>query len=200
MQIKKPDPDDAPGIAHEPTGSTATDEKRTGWFRLLLTIFFVLFYSGYLILLAFTGDSIGGPVLLYVILAGMLGAAVDFPNHIPLISEQRDFLSLCALFVWKIMLAGILAVFVYTLFAAGMLQGALFPKFQNGQDNGHFIKIQDFLRDLKPLTNMDMAKVLVWSFIAGYSEKFVSGIIPRVESDSKTRDSSSTATTTHESK
>ena len=152
--------------------------------RLALSVVFLLFYAGYITLLLLTGDQIGGPVLLYVILGGVVGTAVDLSNKIPILSDQQNLYAVLTMIVWKLMVAGILSVFCYVVFASGLIQGSMFPQFQYGptENSGAYSDMETFLREVKPKTNPDMAKVLVWSFMAGFSEKFFSGFLRKLES------------------
>src|SRR5258706_115651 len=57
------------------------------------------------------------------------------------------------------------AIVLYVLFASGLLKGALFPDFP---------KEGSLLYGFAPaLQGMDQAKLLIWSFIAGFAEAFV---------------------------
>ena len=74
-------------------------------------------------------------------------------------------------------------MFVYTVFAGGILRGALFPDFNSA--DVPFVDMESFLRDIKPKTNSDVAKALVWSFIAGYSQRFVPNIFEQLDRSSE---------------
>lgn len=73
---------------------------------------------------------------------------------------------------------GLFAVILYVLFITGILQGPLFPAFANpeafaeGQDNFAL-----FFAHTNPVGFQDIAKVLFWSFAAGYVERFVPNLV-----------------------
>jgi len=76
----------------------------------------------------------------------------------------------------------VLAGVLYLLFISGMVTGALFPEIvadENSKSTG--LRILFEIRSDKP---SEYAKLLFWSFVAGYSERFVTDIIGRFEKDS----------------
>ena len=77
------------------------------------------------------------------------------------------------------------AVLLYFLFVAGFLQGGFFPMFADvPATKGQGISISDFLAHGVPATITDWGKLLVWSFIAGFAERFVPGVLDRLSGDS----------------
>jgi hypothetical protein len=75
----------------------------------------------------------------------------------------------------------ILAELVYLLFISGMLAGNLFPVF--APDNHAAGTVFEFrnIFQVHCATPSDYAKVLFWSFVAGFSEKFVTNIISQFD-------------------
>jgi hypothetical protein len=59
---------------------------------------------------------------------------------------------------------------LYVLFAAGRLRGALFPEIEGGLLSGF----------ATPAPGVDEAKLLAWSFVAGFAEKFVPDRLDRL--------------------
>lgn len=82
---------------------------------------------------------------------------------------------------------GIFSLVLYLLFLSGLVKGHLFPEF--------FIpefafpptteNIKQFFNSTYPLTGADFSKFAIWSFIAGFSERFVPQIIRKISSDDK---------------
>jgi hypothetical protein len=73
-------------------------------------------------------------------------------------------------YLWKIMVAIVFAGLLWMLFVSTLVSGDLFPAFTNADQS--FTGMAGFLAQIEPSTNADVAKLLVWSFIAGYSERF----------------------------
>jgi hypothetical protein len=66
------------------------------------------------------------------------------------------------------------AFLLFGLFMSGVLQGGFFPSFACAEDR--YTSFQAFT-SCSPTTNGDVAKVLVWAFVAGFSERFVPNIL-----------------------
>lgn len=83
--------------------------------------------------------------------------------------------------------SGILASILYVMFLAGILQGSLFPAFSiqefNTPPTTNDIVI--FLTETYPSQGSDIAKLIFWSFVAGFSERFVPQIINKVARNGK---------------
>jgi hypothetical protein len=76
------------------------------------------------------------------------------------------------------------AVLLYFLFVSGFLQGGFFPTFAEvPAGNGSGISISDFLAHGVPKSIAEWGKLLVWSFIAGFAERFVPGVLDRLSGD-----------------
>ena len=72
----------------------------------------------------------------------------------------------------------ILAVLVYLLFISGLLSGQMFPAFVPDTQAGNVQGLKTIFAVHCP-SAADYAKVLFWSFVAGFSEKFATDIIGR---------------------
>jgi hypothetical protein len=88
--------------------------------------------------------------------------------------------------VWKSLVALTFAVVLYLMFVAGIVSGPLFPAFQNS-DAG-FQDFASFVQTVQPARNADVAKCLVWGFLAGYSERFVPNILDRIQQEPRDND------------
>lgn len=73
---------------------------------------------------------------------------------------------------------GVFAFVLYIMFMAGFVQGSLFPMFAAGDQD--FTNFCDFAQHFIPKENVDVAKAIVWSFIAGFSERLVPNFISKI--------------------
>lgn len=77
---------------------------------------------------------------------------------------------------------GIFALLLYALFLGGLVQGHLFPVFYVPAfaDPPTTADVVRFLTTAYPSQGADLAKLVFWSFVAGFSERFVPQIIQGV--------------------
>lgn len=82
---------------------------------------------------------------------------------------------------------GVFAIVLYGIFMSGFVQGSFFPAFAHGEEK--FDTFRNFAGLDMPVTNADVAKSLVWAFIAGFSEGLVPNFITKLasETDAKNR-------------
>jgi hypothetical protein len=117
------------------------------------------------------------PISVFVGLAAIVGSALNQPfrrdDGIP------DHAYPVLYFLWKCSVAVAFAFVLYLVFMGGILSGELFPAFQNTTEP--FVSIGQFVGCVNPDTNADFAKLLLWAFVAGFSEKFVPNLIARLE-------------------
>lgn len=132
---------------------------------------------GLFVVLLSTDKVVTLPVIL---LFGALGAFMSLQRRLKHLSEEdlmlfRESLSYTLLAP----LAGaILAGVLYLMFIAQLLSGPLFPEIRTDtKDVEKVIGLAKlFFTEASPV---DYAKILVWSFVAGFSERFVTDIIGR---------------------
>lgn len=112
---------------------------------------------------------------------GIIGGFVSIQQRLKQIADEELSLlseSWATIMVIPIF-GGIFALVLYTLFLSGLVQGRLFPEFVTPLFNNP--PTTDNLRDLftkaYPKTPSDFAKFTFWSFVAGFSERFVPQII-----------------------
>lgn len=117
--------------------------------------------------------------LCVVVFAGMTGAFVSMQQRIQTAPNQGDPLyNLSTLThgwfgIFLSPLSGaIFALILYMFFAGGLLNGGIFPFFKTDISN-KIIPLAEFLQTTGPNAGFDYAKLLVWSFIAGFAERFV---------------------------
>jgi len=73
------------------------------------------------------------------------------------------------------------ALVVYAMFSAELLQGSLFPKVMAPSCvPNQPMTFLDFLHNTGPATALDHGKVLVWCFIAGFSERLLPDSLDRL--------------------
>ena len=61
------------------------------------------------------------------------------------------------------------------------MQGSLFPVF--AASDAIYTNMVDFMKNVKPVSNLDTGKAIFWSFIAGYSAKFAPRLLHRATDD-----------------
>ena len=115
-------------------------------------------------------------VLVYI--CGLLGGFVSIQQRLPKIStEEIKALSTSWVSITLIPInGGIFSLVLMFMFIGNIIQGSLFPEYPDIE-----IKtISDFYYWVKnghPVSGEDVSKLLFWSFIAGFSERFVPQVI-----------------------
>lgn len=126
-------------------------------------------------------------------LCGIIGGFVSIQQRIKTVSD--DELVLLTRSWFQILLipvfGGVFALVLYCLFLSGIISGSLFPVFYmpkapNGVSDTAFMV--DVLTKTYPQTGPNLAKFLFWSFVAGFSERFVPQIIGNVVSKASAPD------------
>jgi len=122
-----------------------------------------------------------------VFLCGIIGGFVSIQQRIRTVSDLE--LELLTKSWFQILLipifGGVFALVLYCIFLSGILSVNLFPSFYipippaTGPDTSFMI---DIFTKTYPSTGQDFAKLLFWSFVAGFSERFVPQIITKVAS------------------
>jgi len=86
--------------------------------------------------------------------------------------------------------AGLMASVAYLLFMSGIVSGDggngllssnLFPNFTNPNPDGAELLSFKHVAQMRPASLQDLGKLMVWCFLAGYSERFVIGILKQLE-------------------
>ncbi|MCG8342672.1 MAG: hypothetical protein MI684_07530 [Chlorobiales bacterium] len=120
-------------------------------------------------------------------LCGIIGGFVSIQQRIKSVSDEE--LTLLTKSWFQILLipvfGGVFALVLYCLFLSEIISGSIFPTFyipkppNSVPDTAFMIEI--FTKSY-PQTGQDLAKFLFWSFVAGFSERFVPQIISNVTS------------------
>jgi hypothetical protein len=128
--------------------------------------------------------------LLIAALAGLLGGFISVQQRLQTNTDVDPLfkrLEMSSGF-WNIILVspisgGIFAVVLYAMFAAGVVTGAIFPAIYAGPGPDamtHVMDLRTFLRSAGPASGADLAKLIVWSFVAGFAERFVPDVLTRL--------------------
>lgn len=126
--------------------------------------------------------------LIMVVIAGLFGGAFSMLQRVQSPIADGDPLSnLLALRTAKreILLSPILgaigALVLYCIFDAGLLKGDLFPAmFPVPKADKGSLSFAHYLFAAGPVAGVDHAKLLVWSFLAGFSERLLPDALDRL--------------------
>lgn len=118
-----------------------------------------------------------------VMLAGVVGGFVSLQRRIKTLSnDDLQLMAESSLYTWLAPITGgLLASVLHLLFLSGLLAGTLFPEFKASgslSNDTHGLVELLHMHCEKP---EDYGKLLFWSFVAGFSEKFVVDIIGQFE-------------------
>lgn len=124
--------------------------------------------------------------------AGCLGGSISLLRRLRQESQPvlEELASSWVSSLMPLLYGGLMAAVAYVLFMSGILTGDgghglftsnLFPNFtQPALDENSSLSVPVILQ-LRPASVQDFGKMLVWCFLAGYSEKFVAGILQSLE-------------------
>lgn len=155
---------------------------------LALFLGFVLWYLTWILSSAMTSvedpSATRGSVVAIVLMSGAGGALVSVLGRLHTLSDSTlsdvrllGISRVASSFFFSLVTGSAFAIVLYLFFIGELLQGVLFPKvicFTSGQlHEGEWPGIDQFLSFTGPATTTDGGKLFVWSFIAGFFEKFV---------------------------
>ena len=158
--------------------------------RLVIgTIISIIVIFGFLFgkLIGPAGGAEEFPISWFIILAAILGAVVNQPfRQEELENAQLD--TILGYIFWKSTVSIVFAFALYMIFIGGFISGDIFREFTNTtfEDGGQYISMKEFVTKVDPKSYKDVAKLLVWSFVAGFSEKFVPNLILQILRSSTT--------------
>lgn len=120
-----------------------------------------------------------------VLIFGMLGSFISLQRRLKELSEEDlALIRGSRAFTWLAPVAGaVMAGILYLLFISELLSGDLFPSFSADPklpDGTEGILVLFLIQGAGPAV---YAKLLFWSFVAGFSERFVTDIIGQFTSD-----------------
>ncbi|EWH00777.1 hypothetical protein [Halomonas sp. BC04] len=118
-------------------------------------------------------------------LCGIIGGFVSIQQRLNNVTDEELVLLDASWF--QILLVpifgGVFALVLYLVFLSGIVSGDLFPRFtfptQEERQSGDDFMLSIF-RETYPSSGPDLAKLLFWSFVAGFSERFVPQLISKV--------------------
>jgi hypothetical protein len=123
---------------------------------------------------------------------GLLGGFISIQQRLK--TFARADLELLASSWFQIVLipvyGGIFALILYVAFLSQIVTGALFPRFSVApfHDPPTTADLRAFFGQTYPASGADLAKLLFWSLVAGFSERFVPQIISRDPLDGEGKD------------
>lgn len=121
------------------------------------------------------------PVWVVVMTFGMAGGYISIQRRLKVMPED-DIVLLAKSWLHTLLpplAGGILATILYVLFISEIMKGHLFPGFKYEESTATGFSRLTAVEADKP---QDYAKLIFWSFIAGYSESFVTNIVGRFAS------------------
>lgn len=141
-------------------------------------IIFIAFLAG---LRSFSGEQY--PKVFFLIGAAILGSLVNQPFRENQENSGNNPSTLILYLAWKAVVATVFAIIVNLIFISGVVSGSLFPSFSGTSES--YSSMVCWAINVDPSTNSDMAKMLLWSFLAGFSEKLVPNMISKIFADTK---------------
>ncbi len=123
------------------------------------------------------------PKVFFIIAAAILGSLVNQPFRDNQESGSNNPTTLILYLAWKAAVAIVFAIIINLIFISGVVSGSLFPGFEGTDDT--YSSMIDWAVNVDPRLNSDMAKMLLWSFLAGFSEKLVPNMISKIFTDTK---------------
>ena len=176
----------------------------------IFTLVFFIFAIGFLIWnfvtppdSSLTKSIFPFTTLIAVVFAGIFGAFVSMQERLQNTQAKGDPIYNLSLLThgWlSIVLSpisgAIFAVLIYLFFAGKFLEGGVFPSITQGAQNFYtlgdktywYMSLKGFILGSHPETSKDYALLLIWSFIAGFAERFVPDALMRVVSTKKSKD------------
>jgi hypothetical protein len=124
----------------------------------------------------------GPPMVFVVIGLGALGGFVGLQRRLKSLPDE-DLQLLATSWLYALLsplVGGVLGLVLYCLFMSGLLAGDLFPKLCPATAESKQEHYADLLA-CAPQNVAAYAKLFFWSFVAGFSERFVIDIIGKFE-------------------
>ncbi|MFM7594366.1 MAG: hypothetical protein ACKO85_21445 [Isosphaeraceae bacterium] len=139
------------------------------------------------LLLHYTNNQMIPLAAMVVPFMGSLGAFISVTQRAQTLSNDGDSVQNamklnCGLFAitFGIIISGLFAVIINLFFLAGYIQGEMFPYDKTNVPDGlagAFV----FLLNLQNLSGIMIAKILIWSVVAGFSERLIPDNLSRLQ-------------------
>lgn len=127
----------------------------------------------------------GGPLCLVIFMVGTVGGTANNFRRVQKMaggSIAKLDVTTMRLITIQIytspILGGVFAFALYLIFMVGLLEGTFFPKFKFAGEA--YESFATFAALTEPATNADVAKAVIWAFIAGFSERLVPNFIDKI--------------------
>jgi hypothetical protein len=164
--------------ASDPIISTYKPNRYVIFAALIVVVSIGIVVLAFLTSLSANKDGETFPKVYFVIAASILGSLVNQPFRSDENKESRSPSLLILYLAWKCVVAVIFAIIVNLIFISGVVSGELFPQFARTDYN--YVSMSKWALDIDPKTNADLAKMLIWSFVAGFSEKLVPNLVTKI--------------------
>lgn len=124
-----------------------------------------------------------------VFICGIIGGFVSIQQRVPKIGDEELSL-LCGSWFQVLLIpifGAVFALVLYSILLSGLLDSDIFPRFAfpaPASDGPDAAFVQRILRETYPASGPDLAKLVFWSFAAGFAERLVPQIISNLTSKS----------------
>lgn len=166
-------------------------QKKIVLFRLGVILLSIIFLCAALVVCFYLISQQMGSMIFAVVM-GSMGACVSFFLRFPKLTKvELDFManSWWSVIV-PVMIGLVMGAIIYIVFFAGILTGDggkglftsnLFPLFSSPEvPDGQPLSIK-IAMEIRPVSVQDFGKLLVWCFLAGYSERLIPNILKNLE-------------------
>jgi hypothetical protein len=159
----------------------------------IIGIFIILLFGLFVFILKnfFTGykDPIfAGATFVVAMFSGAMGGLISMQQRFESLTNEGDPINNVSQLVYgrlgaviSAITGAVSAVVLFLVFAGDLLSGDLFPKMSmnDKQANDISYSFLNFFQDIGPVSIKDYAKLIVWSFIAGFAERYVPDTLSR---------------------
>jgi hypothetical protein len=78
----------------------------------------------------------------------------------------------------------VFALVLYAMFTGGLITGAVFPQISTPVPESPYLRFWTYFVFSGPSSGLDWAKLVIWSFVAGFAERFVPDALSRLSTTS----------------